>query len=324
MNINFNTKIISKTVRKFNSEKLSIEKESKFSHVGRIKNGKKIRYFYGNFIDLNSRAASEMVKDKAYTYYWLKKSGLPIPEGREFFFNAWAKKMKSSNDEKKALSYAHKKGWPLIVKPNDLKGGEGVFLVSNEKSLKKSLQIIKKMGVNVFLIQKYILGIEFRLMVLDKKIILKYYKTPLSIEGDGKNNIRDLLIKNKINLKDREIFEILKTNKIKNNYIPPKGEKIKLEVTANLSTNGQITNMEDDELNSKWKKIVSQISDIFNLRYFALDIISLEPLKKEPKKFVILEINSSPSLKHYYLTSKNNKKRVEEIYKKIVLALFKK
>ena len=195
MKMGFNAKMLLKTIKKLGDKDLKIEIEPKFSYAGRIKFKNKFKYFYGNFIDLNERASSEIVKDKAYTYYWLKQSGWPIPEGKEFFFNHWSKKMKSTNDEQKALIYAQQKGWPLIVKPNDLKAGEGVFLVNDKKSLKEAIENIKKMRVNVFLVQKLVLGDEFRLVVLDKEIVLKYYKKPFYIEGDGQTSIKKLLLK---------------------------------------------------------------------------------------------------------------------------------
>ncbi len=47
---------------------------------------------------------------------------------------------------------------------------------------------------NIVLVQKLVTGRDYRLVVLDDKVISAYQRMPLSVVGDGDSTIRQLLI----------------------------------------------------------------------------------------------------------------------------------
>ena len=105
-----------------------------------------------------------------------------------------------------ALSLAKKINYPVVIKPENLEGGQGVFAnLTNEKMVekyyKKALDFSKEV-----LLEKHYEGFGHRMTVLNNKVIKVTKKIPLGITGDGEMNIKSLIDEaNKNRLKDSHI-----------------------------------------------------------------------------------------------------------------------
>ena len=167
--------------------------EPKWNIVGQIifKNNNK-KYFRYSSLDINTLGASEIAKDKDYATYFMKHLGYPTVPGKAFYSNDWANAIGSNNKIDEAYDHASKMGFPVIVKPNSMSQGFGVALVANKKDFYKAVRFIFKRD-RIALVQKFVSGKDYRVVVLDNKVISAYERIPLSVSGDGSSTIKQLL-----------------------------------------------------------------------------------------------------------------------------------
>lgn len=251
-----------------------------------------------------------LMKDKAFSYIILEEAKIKIPKGNYFF----------KEEIKEALKYAKKIGYPVFLKPNSKSMGRLCQKIYFAKDLKKRLKEIFRID-RVALIQKPVLGKEYRLLILDNKILLAYQKTPPKILGDGKSTISRLISqKNKVGQKEIKIDKIIKEKLKQLNLtfksILLRGKIVILRDNANLSTGGEIVT-EIKLRGQKVKKMIKKISEIFGSRFYALDLKTQNIW--QPKSWVVLEVNGDPLLSEFY---QRNPQKVIEIYKKIIKACF--
>jgi D-alanine-D-alanine ligase-like ATP-grasp enzyme len=287
-------------------------------------------------LDLNHIASADIARDKDYAKFFMKERGYPVSEGQTFFKDDWAKVLKSNRTIPYGINYAKKLGYPLIVKPNSKSQGSGVCLATNERELKSALTEVFK-GDRVAIIERYMPGKDYRVVVLDGEIISGYERVALSVVGDGKSSIKGLLDRKqkdfilhkrdtKINFEDRRMKIKLKNYGYTFATILPKGEKVYLLDNANLSTGGDSTDV-TKSISKGFYKIATDLTRDMGLRVAGVDIMVTEgDITMDPKKckYYIIEINAAPGLDHYVTTGNEQKKIVEAMYLKVLKALGKK
>jgi len=287
-------------------------------------------------LDLNHIASADIARDKDYAKFFMKRKGYPVAEGRTFFEENWAKIIKSKRITKSAIVYAQKIGFPVILKPNDKSQGVGVTLIQNAKELKNILNKFFKKE-KIVLIEKYLPGKDYRVVVLDKEIISAYERIPLSIIGDGRNSIFSLLKQKqksfimsgrdtKINFEDLRIKMKLKRQSFSLKSVLVKGQKIFVLDNANLSTGGDSIDV-TDKMHPIFKNIAVKLTKEMGLRMAGVDIMVRKgDITKNPKNciYYIIEINAAPGLDHYVTTGKVQRRNVEAMYLKVLKALGKK
>lgn len=301
--------------------------EPEWKAIGQIifKNGKK-SYFTSNSLDINSKASSSVAKDKDYTNFFLKSLGYPIiPGSKSFYSKEWADAI-GSKDRRIDDAYIHaqKIGFPVIVKPNSGSQGKDVLLVFNKKELYLALNKIFKYD-RIALVQKYVQGEDYRIVVFKNKIIAIYNRKPLCVIGDGKSSIEELFdkkqeriakIKGKnisIDLEDNRIHICLKHKKLNLDSVPKAGEVVHLLNNANLSTGGDTEDV-TDIAHPFYKKLAIKIVRDMNLKFCGLDLMIDGNINKKTSKFWIIEINSTPSLYHYSCLGKKQLEKAEDMY----------
>jgi len=296
-----------------------------------FKNGKK-RYTRYNCIDLNSLGASEIAKDKDYANFFLKSMNYPTIEGKAFYSNDWAKAISSKNTINKAFTYAKRLGYPVIIKPNSGSQGGGVALAHNKTELARAALAIFKRD-RIALVQKFVKGKDYRIVVLDDKVISAYERTPLSVIGDGVSSIKKLLIKKQTNFietdrdtridnTDPRIKETLHHQGLTLSSVIPKSEKVFLLTNANLSTGGDshdVTNC----IHLDFKKIAINITKDMGLRICGVDLMIEGDIRDKPNKYFVIEINAAPGLDHYVTTGKAQQKIVEDLYLEVLKSMEK-
>ncbi|MFA6077058.1 MAG: cyanophycin synthetase [Candidatus Paceibacterota bacterium] len=287
-------------------------------------------------LDLNHVASADIAKDKDYAKFFMKKLGYPVAKGRTFFKDSWAKAIKSNRTILSGIKYAKHLGYPVIAKPNSQSQGSGVALVWNDKELKRVLLEIFKTD-KIAIIERYLPGLDYRIVVLDEKIISAYERIPLSVTGDGKSSVLSLLKQKqrnfifdkrdtKINFSDERIKNKLARQTLSFKSILKKNQQIFLLDNANLSTGGDSVDV-TDVIHKKFQKIAIELTKKMGLRIAGVDImVTKGNITQNPKdcSYYIIEINAAPGLDHYVTTGKKQKKIVEAMYLKVLKALGKK
>ncbi len=304
--------------------------EPEWGVVGQItfKNGRK-SYFRYNTVDLNPVGASDIAKDKDYAAFFMKKMGYPTPTGRAFYSNDWASAIDSKQNLSAALSYAKKLGYPLIVKPNSGSQGTAVSLVYSEAQLRRALTLVFK-NDRVALVQKRVTGRDYRIVVLDGKVISGYERIPLCVTGDGRSSIRQLLSKKQkqfvaekrdtlIKINDPRIPAKLKLQGSTLKSVPKVGQRVYLLDNANLSTGGDAVDV-TDSIHPRFAKIASKLTRDMGLRLCGVDIMTAD-ITQKPIRYCVLEINAGPGLDHYVKSGAKQKQLVESMYREVLRSL---
>src|SRR3989344_4117232 len=287
-------------------------------------------------LDLNHIASSDIAKDKDYAKFFLNKNGYPVAEGQTVFSDSWAQVLKSNRKIPHGLRYAKKLGFPVIVKPNSSSQGSGVSVAYNQRELKSALIKIFKSD-RIALVERYSPGHDYRVVVLDNEVISAYERIPLSVVGDGKTSVIQLLKRKnnlfikqgwdtRINFKDSRIKDKLRRRGHTFKSVLKKGERVFMLHNANLSTGGDSIDA-TKTTHAGFKKISIDITKKMGLRICGVDImIAKGDITKNPKKckYFIIEINAAPGLDHYVTTGPAQRKIVEAMYLKILKALGKK
>ncbi len=308
--------------------------EPNWNIVGQIifENDKK-RYFRYSSLDLNPLGSSEIAKDKDYANYFMRQMGYPIvPGSKTFFSNSWCKAIGSKRNIDAGWQYAKKIGLPVIVKPNSGSQGIGVFLVHNKVEFYRAMRFIFKRD-RIGLIQKALKGKDYRLVILDKKLISAYERVPLSVTGDGKSTIFALLKKKqskfiassrdtRIKINDSRISDKLHHQKLNFNSILEKEQKVYLLDNANLSTGGDSIDI-TSTVHPEFKNIAIKLTKDMGLRLCGVDLMINDDITNKPDKYWVLEINSAPGLDHYAKSGKIQEKIVEDLYMEVLKSMEK-
>lgn len=296
-----------------------------------FKNGKK-RYGRYNCLDLNSLGASEIATDKGYANFFMKRMGYPTIEGRTFYSDAWANAIGSKDTIDKAFKYGKALGFPFITKPNSGSQGSEVTKIYNKTEFYLAMKRIFKKD-KIALVEKYIQGRDYRVVVLDKDVISAYERIPLNVTGDGKSTIKNLIMKKQISFSKikRDIKIDNKSTIIKNKLkrqgytlasVLPKSETIYLLDNANLSSGGDSIDV-TNKIHNEFKKIAISLTGDMGLRLCGVDLMVEGDIKEKPNKYFIIEVNAAPGLDHYVTTGLAQKKIVEDLYLKVLKSMEK-
>lgn len=307
--------------------------EPHYRYVGQITrpDGRK-RYFRSTNFDLNTLGASEIARDKSYAYYFMELMGYPVPVGETFFTNRWCAVIRSRRNPEMAYRYARRLGFPVIVKPNGKSQGWGVCKAYNKKEFMQAARALSERE-NVFLVQKVATGRDYRIVVLDDEIISAYQRLPLSISGNGRSTVQQLLRlkQQQFQLADRDTMLQLDDFRIANQLkragfslhsVIQKGRHLELLPNANLSTGGDALDV-TETMHPAWRKLAIRLSRDMNLRYCGVDVMTEGTLKEPPKSYVVLEVNAAPGLDHYASSGASQRRIVEKMYRKILEAMMR-
>lgn len=299
-----------------------------FKYVGQITfdNGNKI-YFKSSCLDINNYGSSVIANDKDYANFFMQLLGYSIIKGEKFYSDKWANSIKSNETKEKALIYAKEVGYPLIVKPNSGSQGKAVARVDNEQQLIEALHNAFEID-KIVLVQELIYGKDYRVVVMEDKIIAAYERIPLNVTGDGLHTIKELIqIKQEqfkkegkdifIKLDDIRIINTLKLQNYTFNSVVSKNTNVRLLINANLSSGGDAIDV-SDQISPSIAKMCIQLTKDMGLSLCGVDLMIDYDISKELTKYFILEINSAPGLDNYAMLGYEQKKKVENLYRLIL------
>ena len=131
--------------------------------------------------DRTSAIAEGISKDKDLTKQLLATCGIPVPEGQivESPAQAW--------------EAAQEIGLPVCVKPGDGNRARGVSLDLREQAdVEAAYGIALEQGSEV-IVEKFIEGLEHRLLVIGDQLVAASRGETASVTGDGRHTVRELV-----------------------------------------------------------------------------------------------------------------------------------
>ncbi|HEY9799489.1 MAG TPA: hypothetical protein V6D25_03965 [Leptolyngbyaceae cyanobacterium] len=304
--------------------------EPEYELVGHItfKNGKKV-FFTRSKFNINGLGSSEIAKDKGYSKFFLKHFGYKVTEGETFFNDKICEKTGYSRNIDAGFEYAKSLGFPVFIKPINLSQGKLVAKIHNKTEYYQVAKKIFKICSGL-IVERFYLGKDYRIVVIDDEIIAVYQRLPLSVIGDGKSTILELIQykqrgffdnfgKRLIDLDDWRIKHKLQKQKLNLESIIPNGKIIYLLDNANLSNGGEAIDF-TETIHPDFKKLAFNIAKDMGLRLIGLDIITSD-ITRPMTDYVIIEVNSAPGLDHYASIGDTQAQKVEDLYLKVLKAL---
>lgn len=320
----------------------SLQVEPTYGYVGRIVycDGS-IQIFRGQSLGLNSLGSSEVVKDKAYTKFFLRENGIKTPDWELFLAAAYLEKLSQTLSRhgvkvpQMSSAYAHEKvisgiGYPCYCKPNFGSQGTGIVKCYDKLDLETAIRDIEGKGEAMVLVERAVEMPDFRLVVLGNEVLSCYERKPLSVIGDGVRTIDELLqLKKeqyrgagrdtKINEKDPRISKRLTRKGLNFGSIPKSGEHIPLLDVSNLSLGGDSEDY-STRLHKRWADLAVSVSALFGLKFSGIDL-ACENLERGNSDYSLLEVNSAPGLDNYAAAGEEQIERVRRLYKKVFIGM---
>jgi cyanophycin synthetase len=240
-----------------------------------------------------------MAGDKDRTKRMLTEANIPVPMGDVIC---------SVDKLKQAIDLIH---FPIVVKPLDSNHGKGATI--NIQSWEAALVAFEraKKYYEKIIIEKYIPGKDFRVLVINNKFVAAALRTPASVTGDGRHTIRELI--QIVNSDPRrgnghdnvltciEINDVCHEYLAKNGYtletVLPIGQLCYLKPTANLSTGGTATDV-TDEVHPKNISLFERVARTIGLDVCGIDVMATElntPIKENGG--AVLEVNAAPGFR---------------------------
>jgi cyanophycin synthetase len=214
-------------------------------------------------------------------------------------------------DEEDLKSTIEKIGYPIVIKPLDGNHGKGASInVNNYEDALAGLLHAKNYSRRV-IVEKFITGFDFRVLVIDNKIVAAAQRVPAHVIGDGKHTIQQLIDIENTNPRrgyghenvlteisvDRDTLDLLSKMNYGLETVPAKDEIVYLKSTANLSTGGTSIDV-TDMMHPENIFLSERISRVIGLDICGIDIMApnlTQPLKENGG--VILEVNAAPGFR---------------------------
>lgn len=252
-----------------------------------------------------SNIAVDIACDKEDTKRMLQSSSVPVASGDICV------------DEEDLENTIAKIGFPIVIKPLGGNHGKGASInVKTLEEAKSGLEHAQKYGRRV-IVEKFVTGHDFRILVINHKMVAAAQRVPAHIIGNGENTIRELIdrenqdprrgyghenVLTEIEI-DRDSLDLLEKLNYNENSVPKKGEIVYLKSTANLSTGGTSIDV-TDMIHPENIFLAERISRIIGLDVCGIDIMAenlTQPLQENGG--VVLEVNAAPGFRMHLAPS---------------------
>ncbi|MFZ2299797.1 MAG: hypothetical protein WAW00_01510 [Candidatus Moraniibacteriota bacterium] len=242
------------------------------------------------------RQMGNFTRDKEVTKMIFDAVGIRTPKG----IVADSFKSAAAAIKKRRLSY------PVILKPTHGSRALGVtWDIRSEKDLFvafshfKEIEAEHTLKYNTFLVEEMFIGHEYRVLVLNGKVISCVQKIPASVIGDGISSIKKLISAfNKTRLRgfkmkvDATVEKTLKENGLTLSSILPKKRVLRLRNNLNMSDGGRSIDV-TKKMHPFFREICVCAAKAAGLSFGGVDVIA-EDIATDKKGYVLLEINPNP------------------------------
>jgi len=252
-----------------------------------------------------SNIAVDIACNKEQTKKMLDASSIPVAKGDIVV------------DEEDLEATIKSIGYPIVLKPLDGNHGKGASInVMNWEDALAGLEYAQKYSRRI-IVEKFITGYDFRILVIDNKVIAAAQRVPAHVVGNGKDSIQELIditnsdprrgyghenVLTEIGV-DRDTLELLDKLNYTVDSVPAEDEIVYLKSTANLSTGGTSIDV-TDLMHPENIFMAERISRVIGLDVCGIDIMAAnltQSLKENGG--VILEVNAAPGFRMHLAPS---------------------
>jgi len=243
----------------------------------------------------------DIASDKSLTNSLLSSAGLPVPKS-EVVRSADA-----------AVAAALKIGYPVVVKPLDGNHGRGVKLgLRSEDDVRRAYpDALAESRSRDVVVESFVAGNDYRVLVIGGKLAAVAQRVPASVVGDGKHTVRQLVdlenadprrgigherVLTRIKVTEAA-EELLAKQGFALDAVPPKGQRVQLASTGNMSTGGTAIDR-TREAHPDNIEIAETAAQVVGLDVAGIDFIAPDitvPVREQGG--AIVEVNAAPGFR---------------------------
>lgn len=267
-------------------------------------------------ITRQSFVSRQLTACKDITHKLLITKNLPTPMTECFYQKSYKRQYAKKQIE--SLTF------PIILKDARGSNSQGIFpFIGNPADamivLEKELPRYRSM-----IAQEMVFGKEYRILVLDEKVIGALEMIPPYVRGDGTTTVGDIIEEKQCRTEQRTVFDeklrcLLKEQNVTLKSIMPKNEIAYIKRTSCLAEGGETRDM-TSAVHPSVEAICVEASKVVGKYLTGIDIMCEDVSMDVSKQaFNIIEINGKPDLYiHYNPTHGQTRNVVEDIVKFMV------
>jgi len=259
-----------------------------------------------------SAIAVETADEKTSVKAYLEGASIPVPNGRVV------------STQEAAVDVFKEIGTAVVVKPDVGNHCNGSTInITDLDQIKKAFQAAQAYHPEV-IVEAYVRGDDFRLLVIDGKLVAAARREPAHVIGDGKSSIKELI--QKINADPRRGFghekvltrieidemteRLLFLKGLSVDSVPGEGETVYLKTTANLSQGGTATDV-TDEVNPEIRLMAERTVRIIGLDCVGVDALANDiSLPLDQSGIKVIEVNAAPGFRMHLEPTKGQPRNV--------------
>ncbi len=241
----------------------------------------------------------EVACDKEDTKHLLEQANIAVAKGDI---------VRSERGLREAVEYVK---YPLVIKPINGNHGRGITInIQNWEEALAGFKAAKEISRSV-IVEKFITGDDYRLLVINYKLVAAAKRTPAHVVGNGKHTIQELI--DEVNKDPRrgygheKVLTMISVNEMTENILKSKGyttetvltdgEVLYLKETANLSTGGTATDV-TDIVHPENIFMAERISRVIGLNICGIDLMTTDISKPVSETGgAVLEVNAGPGFR---------------------------
>ncbi|MEM6795844.1 MAG: hypothetical protein AAF725_17855 [Acidobacteriota bacterium] len=291
--------------RRLGCEIVPLDPETGFLYELRYRG--KTRLLHGGLSPLNDAVAARIASDKFHTGLVVQAAGFRFPASarclRPGHFRSSEFDEHTGHEPARRFAKAH--GFPLVIKPNRGSRGLDITVAADGRAMEEAIDQVWKRDY-LALVQTPVAGIDLRLDLLDGEFLFGYVRRPVTLEGDGRRTVRELLA----DLDPRfsgEAFErhltgdeVWRRNAGPRGWrldtLPEAGDRLVLK-TPILNLNRLCLGERLAGIDEAWLETCRTLSRRTHLRHIGIDF-KVPDADAPPSLATVIEVKSSPSLAH--------------------------
>ena len=279
-------------------------------------------FFYKMSFGLTTDGANQTAKQKYITEHWMRTFGYKTIPGDAFA-------LRNFENKKEDMVHAVQEyiqnnlSYPIIIKPVNASQGDGVQKIYSDSDIATAVENIFEYD-EACMVQEFVSGSDYRLLVFDGKVRFAYRRTPLAVVGDGTSTIEQLvyekqeairkIAKKKVLHIDLKIIATkLAHEDMTLDTVLEKDIEMVLLDNANLSTGGEVQNV-TDSMHEKYKEVAQNVARDLGLVLAGVDLMIPGECNEYSDDYHIIEVNSHPSLGQFARRSGVDEKDIEDLY----------
>lgn len=254
----------------------SVEKPGKLFSLS---NENRTHYFFRTRGDKVSNEAVEICSDKNETKRVLSENGVSVPKGEVFHVDT------DVNNIDQYISTSL--NYPVVVKPLDGSYGRGVVTnIQGKNELARAIKLLRvESHSNDIIVEQYIRGEDYRVYIVEDKVIGAIKRTVAHVKGDGVSTVQEL-IENKNQYRKTnprliscqikttpETIDLLEKVGYSLKSVPKKDEIVILSSKNNISIGGDSEDVLDELSQAIKDTCIKALTSIPNLPHGAVDVM---------------------------------------------------